>query len=96
MTAWTFGTPVTRTALRQIPTMPRCEHEVTTTSPRPRTLATSVCSPMNVSGPTVAVALDLQVGRDRLERLLGVHLAAQQHALGDASSAPRTISTRTS
>src|SRR5262249_44930909 len=49
MTACTRGTPVKRTAFLQMPTMPRCEHEVTTTSPRSRTLATRVCSPMKVS-----------------------------------------------
>src|SRR4029453_3907636 len=49
MAACTRGTPVTRTALRQMPTMPRCEHDVTTTRPRSLTLATRVCSPMKVS-----------------------------------------------
>ena len=36
-------------ALRQMPTIPRWEHDVTTTRPRSRTWAISVCSPMKVS-----------------------------------------------
>ena len=84
-----------RVALRQMPTIPRCEHDVTTTRPRPFTLTIRVCSPRKSSG-TIAPSRSTR-------RFSGMGSKGSASCISPLSSTPsasrvgvRTVSTRTS